>query len=84
MSLSEADLHAYFDRIGFSGEARPDRETLAALVAAHTGTIPFENLNPLLGLPVPLDTEALVGKLGLKIKIEGSDSLDDPSKVKVD
>lgn len=63
MSLSEADLHAYFDRIGFSGEARPDRETLAALVAAHTGTIPFENLNPLLGLPVPLDRDALVGKL---------------------
>lgn len=63
MSLSEGDLQAYFDRIGFSGEARPDRETLAALVAAHTGTIPFENLNPLLGLPVPLDRDALVGKL---------------------
>lgn len=63
MSLSEADLQAYFDRIGFSGEARPDRETLAALVAAHTATIPFENLNPLLGLPVPLDAEALVAKL---------------------
>lgn len=63
MSLSEADLQAYFDRIGFSGEARPDRETLAALVAAHTATIPFENLNPLLGLPVPLDPDALVDKL---------------------
>lgn len=63
MSLSEADLQAYFDRIGFSGEARPDKETLAALVAAHTRTIPFENLNPLLGLEVSLDPGALVAKL---------------------
>ena len=63
MSLSEGDLQAYFDRIGFRGEPRPDRKTLGALVAAHSGTIPFENLNPLLGLPVPLDPAALVGKL---------------------
>jgi N-hydroxyarylamine O-acetyltransferase len=63
VSLSQADLTAYFDRIGFSGDPRPDRETLAALVAAHTGSIPFENLNPLLGLGVPLAPDALVGKL---------------------
>ena len=63
MSLSEGDLRAYFERIGFDGQARPDRETLAALVAAHTGTIPFENLNPFLGLPVHLSPEALVDKL---------------------
>ena len=63
MTLPEGDLHAYFERIGFNGEARPDRERLAALVAAHTGTIPFENLNPFLGLPVLLSPEALVGKL---------------------
>ena len=63
MSLSEGDLRAYFDRVGFSGKARPDRETLAMLVAAHTGTIPFENLNPFLGLPVQLSPEALVEKL---------------------
>lgn len=63
MSIAEGDLQAYFERIGYSCEPRPDRETLAALVAAHTGTIPFENLNPLLGLPVRLDPEALLGKL---------------------
>jgi N-hydroxyarylamine O-acetyltransferase len=61
--LSVGDLAAYFDRIGFAGDPRPDRETLAALVAAHTGAIPFENLNPLLGLAVSLDPEALVRKL---------------------
>jgi N-hydroxyarylamine O-acetyltransferase len=63
VSLSEGDLRAYFERIGFSGEARPDRATLEGLVAAHTGTIPFENLNPFLGLPVPLAPDALVAKL---------------------
>jgi N-hydroxyarylamine O-acetyltransferase len=63
VSLSQADLSAYFERIGFDAEARPDRETLAALVAAHTATIPFENLNPFLGLPVQLAPEALVDKL---------------------
>lgn len=63
MSLSPADLTAYFNRIGFRGDPRPDRATLAALVAAHPGAIPFENLNPLLGLPVPLDLDALVRKL---------------------
>jgi len=63
VSLGQADLTAYFDRIGFTGDPRPDRETLAALVAAHPGAIPFENLNPLLGKPVPLDPDALTRKL---------------------
>jgi N-hydroxyarylamine O-acetyltransferase len=63
LSLPQADLAAYFDRIGYSGEARPDRKTLEALVAHHTATIPFENLNPFLGLPVPLTPDALVAKL---------------------
>ncbi len=63
MSLSEGDLTAYFNRIGWQGVARPDRSTLAGLVAAHTAAIPFENLNPLLGLPVPLTPDALMQKL---------------------
>jgi N-hydroxyarylamine O-acetyltransferase len=63
VSLSEGDLRAYFNRIGFSGEPSADRETLSALVAAHTATIPFENLNPFLGLPVQLTPDALVNKL---------------------
>jgi N-hydroxyarylamine O-acetyltransferase len=63
LSLSRADLSAYFDRIGYGGRTEPDRQTLEGIVAAHTGTIPFENLNPFLGLSVPLAPEALVAKL---------------------
>jgi N-hydroxyarylamine O-acetyltransferase len=63
VSLSQADLSAYFERVRFGGDARADRETLAALVSAHSAAIPFENLNPFLGLPVRLSSDALVDKL---------------------
>jgi N-hydroxyarylamine O-acetyltransferase len=57
------DLHAYFSRIGFEGRARADEATLAALVRLHASSIPFENLNPLLGLGVALDIGSLQRKL---------------------
>ncbi|TPG10117.1 arylamine N-acetyltransferase [Rhodanobacter glycinis] len=57
------DLQAYLRRIGRQGAARPDMPTLQAIVAAHVAAIPFENLNPLLGLPVSLELAALERKL---------------------
>ena len=57
------DLKAYFDRIGFVGEAGADLATLTAIHGLHTAAMPFENLNPLLGLPVLLDMESLQAKL---------------------
>ena len=57
------DLAAYFRRIGFTGEAKPDLPTLRALHALHPVAIPFENLDPLLGRPVRLDLESLQSKL---------------------
>jgi N-hydroxyarylamine O-acetyltransferase len=57
------DLQAYLRRIGWHGAARADMSTLQAIVAAHLTTIPFENLNPLLGLPVSLEWSALERKL---------------------
>jgi N-hydroxyarylamine O-acetyltransferase len=39
------ELQAYFDRIGFSGEARPDLATLKALHRAHLWAIPYENFD---------------------------------------
>lgn len=57
------DLQAYLRRIGWQGVARADMQTLQAIVASHVATIPFENLNPLLGLPVNLEPAALERKL---------------------
>jgi arylamine N-acetyltransferase len=58
------DVAAYFDRIGYQGPAEPTVETVHALVAAHNRSIPFENLDPLLGIPVAdLSAAALTDKL---------------------
>jgi N-hydroxyarylamine O-acetyltransferase len=57
------DLQAYLRRIGWHGLARADMPTLQGIIAAHVATIPFENLNPLLGLPVELAPAALERKL---------------------
>ncbi len=57
------DLDAYLTRIGFTGERTPTLETLRALQFAHTTTIPFENLEIILGRPIRLDLESLQDKL---------------------
>jgi N-hydroxyarylamine O-acetyltransferase len=57
------DLDAYFRRIGFSGDRAPTRATLDALCAAHVKTIPFENLDVLLGRGIDLSDEAIDRKL---------------------
>jgi arylamine N-acetyltransferase len=58
------DLAAYFRRVGHTGPAEPTLATLRALVAAHNGAIPFENLDPLMGVPVAdLGEDALFDKL---------------------
>ncbi|GHC81640.1 arylamine N-acetyltransferase family protein [Streptomyces flavofungini] len=59
----ELDVEAYLARIGYEGEAKPDLETLRALHRAHVASIPFENLEIMLGRPVPLDLAALQDKL---------------------
>jgi arylamine N-acetyltransferase len=58
------DVAAYFVRVGYRGPAEPTVETVHALVAAHNRSIPFENLDPLLGIPVAdLSAVALADKL---------------------
>jgi arylamine N-acetyltransferase len=58
------DLAGYFARIGYGGAADPTLDVLHDLVSAHTRSIAFENLDPLLGVPVDdLSPEALVDKL---------------------
>ena len=57
------DLDAYLRRVGWRAAVAADLATLRGLAIAHVATIPFENLNPLLGLPVELDPAALEQKL---------------------
>jgi N-hydroxyarylamine O-acetyltransferase len=60
---NEFDLSAYFERIGYGGPATPQLETLRELHRLHPQEIAFENLNPLMRWPVPLDIQSLQQKL---------------------
>ncbi len=57
------DLDSYFARIGYSGPRTATLETLQALHLLHPVAIPFENLDPLMKRPVPLELKALAAKL---------------------
>lgn len=59
----KVNLNAYFERIGFAGSIAPNMATLELIHALHPAAIPFENLNPLLGLPVGLDQASIEKKL---------------------
>ena len=63
MEPRSLNLDAYLGRIGFSGKPAPDLETLRQFHRLHARAIPFENLSPFLGEPVPLDRAALEDKL---------------------
>ncbi len=60
---SSFDLDAYLNRIGFAGKASANLQTLQTIALRHPTAIPFENLNPLLGRPVPLDIASLQRKM---------------------
>jgi N-hydroxyarylamine O-acetyltransferase len=57
------DLDAYLARIDFDGPREPTLGVLRALHRLHPAAVPFDNLDPLLGRPVPLDLGALQAKL---------------------
>lgn len=61
--IAAIDLDAYLRRIGFAGEPAADPETLEKIVGLHSRAIPFENLNPFLGLPVEIDLSSVQRKL---------------------
>lgn len=63
---SAINLDNYFERIGYGGSATVSVQTLQALHEKHTQSIPFENLNPLLGKEVKLDTNSLEQKMILR------------------
>jgi N-hydroxyarylamine O-acetyltransferase len=57
------DLDRYFARIGYDGARAPTLATLNAIVRAHIESIPFENLDVLLGRRIDLDAAAIEHKL---------------------
>lgn len=57
------DLDAYFQRIGYEGPREVSPAVLSDIVHAHVLTIPFENLDVLLGKPILLDAASLQRKL---------------------
>ena len=57
------DLGAYLSRVGYDGPVEPTLEVLDAIHLAHATTIPFENLDILLGRPIRLDLVSLQDKL---------------------
>ena len=46
-------------RISHAGPRAPTLATLTALIAAHAATIPYENIDVLLGRPPKLDLASL-------------------------
>ena len=57
------DLDAYFQRIGYIGDRTATLKTLQSIHQHHAQAIAFENLNPFLKQPVPLDLKSLQQKL---------------------
>ncbi|WP_339924988.1 arylamine N-acetyltransferase [uncultured Cyclobacterium sp.] len=63
LTLDDASLKAYFKRIGFEGKAEMSLDTLKKLHNLHPQAIPFENIDPLLGIPVELTLTAVFNKM---------------------
>ena len=61
--MGDIDLDAYFERIGWGGDTARNFETLAGLLDAHMRSIPFENLDVLLGRSIRLDPDGVQAKL---------------------
>ena len=61
--LQSGELTSYFKRIRFTGSLIPTLDTLKAIHLLHPQAIPFENLNPLLGIPISLELSAIQEKL---------------------
>ncbi len=62
-SVQHENLTSYFERIRYTGPMAPTLETLKAIHLLHPQSIAFENLNPLLGIPVRLDLKSIQEKL---------------------
>jgi len=57
------DVESYLRRIGYDGPREPSLETLRELHRQHLFTVPFENLDIALGIPVVLEPGRLYDKI---------------------
>ena len=57
------DLDRYFARIGYTGGRKPTLTTLRAVHQHHVQSIPFENIDVLLGRPIDLSPIAIAQKI---------------------
>jgi N-hydroxyarylamine O-acetyltransferase len=61
--MATLDFAPYLARIGFIGAARPNLETLRRLHLAHLCTVPFENLDIMLGRQIVCDQARFIRKV---------------------
>jgi N-hydroxyarylamine O-acetyltransferase len=57
------NVDAYCERIGYDGSRQPSLETLRGLHRSHLYTVPFENLDIELGIPITLEPDRLFDKV---------------------
>jgi N-hydroxyarylamine O-acetyltransferase len=57
------NVEAYFKRIDYAGDGRPNVKTLMDVHLAHATHIPFENLDVILRRPIRIDLESIQAKL---------------------
>jgi len=57
------DVPAYLERIGYSGPATPNAETLRDIHRAHLFAVPFENLDIGWRRQIPIDKQAFLRKI---------------------
>jgi N-hydroxyarylamine O-acetyltransferase len=61
--MTAFDLDAYLARIGWQGSLEPTLETLTGLTRAHITSVPFENVDVLLGRGIRIDLDSIVQKM---------------------
>lgn len=57
------DLDGYLNRVGYAGTREASLPALRGLIAAHSASIPFENIDPFLGRAPKLDVASLQAKM---------------------
>ena len=57
------DIRTYLERIGYDKSVRPDLESLFGLHCTHLLTVPFENLDIHIRVPIQLSKGALWDKI---------------------